>query len=315
MTAGLPTLQERVEQYVAERRRLGFALRSEARQLYAFARFAADGGHVGPLTLDLAVRWATEPSRRGRHFPGRRIEVLRPFARACAAIDGASAVPPRGLVGPTRRRPLHHLYTAAQVTALLRATRTLGPAGGLRPTTYLTLFGVLAACGLRISEALRLERHAVDLARDLLVVRMTKFRKSRLVPLHPTTTVALRRYAAARDRLVPRPWAATFFVGDTGAPLPYATVRGIFRRLSTRLGWEAVVPRPRLHDFRHTLASQRLRQWSAQRGDVGARLAALATYLGHAHITDTYWYLTASPELLAGAARRFETFAAHGGTP
>lgn len=207
MTAALPTLPERVEQYVAERRRLGFALRSEAQQLHAFARFAADCGHVGPLTLDLAVRWATEPSRRGRRFPGRRIEVLRPFARACAVVDGTSAVPPRGLVGPTRRRPLHHLYTAAQVRALLQATRALGPAGSLHPMTYTTLFGVLAVCGLRISEALHLERHEAELARDLLVIRMTKFRKSRLVPLHPTATAALRRYAAARDRLVPRPRA------------------------------------------------------------------------------------------------------------
>ena len=308
------TMLESVEQYVGERRRLGFALRSEANQLRAFARFAADLGHVGPLTLDLAVQWATAPSRRGRQFPGRRLEVLRPFARVCAAVDGASAIPPRGLVGPTRRRPLHHLYTAAQVQALLQATRTLGPAGGLRPTTYTTLFGVLAVCGLRISEALHLGRPDAELARGLLVIRATKFRKSRLVPLHATAAAALRRYAAERDRLVPRPTAATFFVGDAGAPLPYPTVRGIFQRLSARLGWADLVPRPRLHDFRHTLACQRLRDWSAQRGDVGLRLAALATYLGHAHVTDTYWYLTGSPELLALATRRFETFAARGST-
>jgi integrase len=297
-----------VEEYLADRRRLGFALEIEGQQLRSFGRFADSVGHAGPLTIDLAVRWATSSSRRRPRFPGRRLEVIRPFARYRAAVDGASAIPSRFLLGPPRRRPVHHIYTDGQLGALVLEAGNLRPAGGLRPKTYATLFGLLAACGLRVSEALRLGRTDVDLRRAVLTIRVTKFRKSRLVPLHSTTVAALRAYANERDAVVVRRAAAsTFFVDPAGKPLPYSTVRNAFLRLSGSLGWSRLEPRPRIHDLRHTFACHRLRDWYAEeRVDVGTKIAALATYLGHAHITDTYWYLTGSPDLLALAARRFE---------
>jgi integrase len=152
-------------------------------------------------------------------------------------------------------------------------------------------------------------REEVDLKGNVLVVRATKFRKSRLVPMHITTVEALRRYAAERDRLVLCPVDQTFFVSDRGSALPYTTVRDAFLHLRRALGWAGLTPRPRIHDLRHTFACHRLRDWYDQGVDVSARIASLATYLGHAHVTDTYWYLTGSPDLLALAATRFEKLA------
>lgn len=314
MTPG-PTMEMLVEDYLARRRSLGFALRVDAGQLRSFARFADGTGHQGPLTVDLIMRWATQPGRRTRRFPGRRLAVIRPFARDRAGVDPASEVPPAGLLGPARRRAVRHIYTDAQLLALVAEARKLGPTGGLRPMTYATLFGLLAACGLRVSEALRLMHADVDLERGVLTVRMTKFRKTRLVPVHATTADALRAYAQHRDSVLPQQAATTFFVTTSGTALPYSTVRHVFKRLRGSLGWDKADPRPRIHDLRHTFACRRLGAWYAAGVDVAVQIAALATYLGHAHITDTYWYLTGSPELLALAAQRFELFTAPTLTP
>jgi integrase len=295
-----------VKEYLADRRNLGFALKSEGTQLRSFALFADGVGHRGPVTIDLAVRWASSPNPRGRRFPGRRIEVIRPFARYRASIDAASEVPSRFLLGPRRCRPLHHIYTDEQIVELLAEAGKVRPAAGLRPKTYTTLFGLLAATGLRISEALRLARPDVDLTTGVLVIRATKFRKTRLVPLHATAVDALRGYVLERDRLVPHATASTFFLAAGGGALHYSTVRTVFLHLRRALGWAGLAPRPRIHDLRHAFACHRLRDWYAQDLDPAVRIASLATYLGHAHVTDTYWYLTGSPDLLALAAARFE---------
>jgi integrase len=305
-----------VDDYLARRRSLGFALRNAGGQLRSFARFADGTGHQGPLTVDLITRWATQPSRHPRQFPECRLAVVRPFARDQAGVDPSNEIPPAKLLGAARRRGVRHIYTDAQLVALLAEASQLGPASSLRPATYATLFGLLAACGLRVSEALRLTQADVDLGHAVLTVRMTKFRKSRLVPLHPTTADALRIYARSRDRLVPRrATATTFFVTKSGSALPYATVQHVFTRLRSSLGWDPADPRPRIHDLRHTFACRRLGAWYAAGIDASVKIAALATYLGHAHITDTYWYLTGSPELLALAARRFEPFTTPAPTP
>lgn len=300
-----PTMLDLVDEYLVDRRSLGYALRIDGAQLRNFARFADTTGHCGPLTLTLILRWVVLPGRRARRFPGRRLDCVRPFAQARAAIDPANEVPPRGFVGPPRRRPVHHIYADAQVTTLVAAAHALGPSGTLRGATYGTLFGLLAATGLRVSEARNLTRADVDLGEAILHIRATKFRKSRLVPLHPTAASALRSYALRRDRAArPLPTAA-FFVGAHGMPLPYSTIRAVFLSLRRTLGWEQLDPRPRIHDLRHTFACRRLRDWYAAGVDVAPLVASLATYLGHAHVTDTYWYLTASPDLLAQAADRF----------
>jgi len=212
-------------------------------------------------------------------------------------------------LGPSCRRIDPHIYSPKEVAALLSAAGNLAPAGGLRPQTYITLLGLLASTGLRISEALRLTRSDVDLNTGILTITKTKFHKSRLVPLHPSTTKALKQYVERRDRLYPLAQARTFFLSDLGIPLKYGAVRDTFRELRRRLGWRGDSGRraPRIHDIRHTFACRRLLTWYEEGADVNQRLPALSTYLGHVRVSCTYWYLTAVPDLMAIASSRFES--------
>ncbi|HYS19639.1 MAG TPA: tyrosine-type recombinase/integrase [Gemmatimonadales bacterium] len=296
-------------EYLAARRALGFALRIEGQQLLTFARYADRGGHRGPLTTALAVRWATRSPVASPIGRARRLDTVRPFARYLAATEPRTEIPPTRLLGPSHRRLPPHVYSSEEIRALLRAAAALPPVGGLRPLTYATLFGLLACTGLRISEALRLARSDVDLAARVLTVRETKFRKTRLVPLHPSASRALGRYAAQRDRVHPRPAWPRFFLSEAGTPLAYSTVRTVFLRLRQALGWCRAGERPpRIHDVRHTFACHRLQRWYQDGADVEQHLVALSTYLGHAKVSDTYWYLTGTPTLLGTTAARFERF-------
>lgn len=198
--------------------------------------------------------------------------------------------------------------------ALLKATDALLPVDGLRPMTYRTLFGLLAATGLRISEALQLKPQDVDLEHELLTVRETKFRKSRLVPLHPTAVVALRRYAEIRERKLGSQNVEAFFVSDRGKPLPDRTVHSTFEKLRERMGWVARGGHaaPRIHDLRHSYICRGLLRSYGQHQPIDNVIDVLSTYVGHAKVSDTYWYVTATPELMAVAAQRFAQFAEKG---
>jgi integrase len=306
------TMVSLVEEYLVMRRKLGFALEIEGQQLMRFARYADRAGHRGPLTIELAVRWALLGRDRGCVAAARRLDAVRRFAKHRWLLDARTQVPPEGLLGQSyRRRPMPHIYSDGELAALLKAASALGPSRGLRPRTYVTLLGLLAATGLRISEALRLTRGDVDLNTGVLTVVQTKFQKSRLVPLHPTTTRALRRYARARNRRYPRvSRAMAFFLTERGTSLKYWRALMTFTALRTQLGWTGPRgQRPRLHDLRHTFAVRRLIRWHRRGVDLHHRIAALSTYLGHVKVTDTYWYLTAVPELLAITGRQYERFA------
>jgi integrase len=301
-----------VEEYLEYRRRLGVRLRVEGWLLKAFARYADDSDHRGPLTTELAVRWARLPAHATPTYQARRLRVLRGFARYRAIFDPGTEIPPEGLLGPASRRPTPHIYTEAEQSALLAAARRLKSPTGLRPRTYATLIGLLSCTGLRISEALRLSRDDVDWGQRTLTIRQTKFHKSRLVPLHPTTVQALETYARFRDQCHPIPGTDAFFVSERGTPPTYGTVDHTFGELRTHLPGP---PRPegrapRIHDLRHTFACQRLLRWYAEGVALDHAILSLSTYLGHAQVSDTYWYLTTVPELLAIAAARFEQFAA-----
>jgi integrase len=309
--SGRATMIDRAKEYLAYRRALGFALDSSGALLLQFARFADHSTHRGPLTADLALRWASSPQTASPRYRAERLSIVRGFARYLAAEDGRSQVPDRCLLGKNHTRLQPHIYSEQQLCELVLAAAKLPPSYRLRPHTYSTLFGLLASTGLRVSEALSLGRGHVDLARGILRIEQTKFRKSRLVPLHPTTARALRRYARERDR----DWLAqdseSFFVGGHGQALPYSTVRSTFRRLCAKLGWRSngMLPRPRMHDLRHSFACRRLLRWYQQGVNVDHAIASLSTYLGHAKVTDTYWYLTGTAPLLATAGKRFEKFA------
>lgn len=308
--SGPATMVARVEAYLAARRGLGFQLRIEGGELLRFARYADTSGHRGPVTVELALRWAQTAASSTRLYRARRIETVRCFARHQALIEPATEIPPARVLGPAHRRTQPHIYSQAQIAQLLALAARLPSRKGLRATTYVSILGLLACSGLRISEALRLRLEDVDLHAGVLTIRETKFHKSRLVPLHPSATMALRAYVACRDKIQPQFPGATLFIGEVGRKLAYTTVRMVFRELVDETG--AGVPgrrRPRLQDLRHTFACRCLLRWCREGIDVHQRISALSTYLGHAKVSDTYWYLTGVPELMALTASRFERFA------
>jgi integrase len=308
----IPTMTDRVDEYLAYRRALGYQIRVEGRLLQSFARFADASGHRGPLTVELALRWARLPEHAARLYQARRLEVVRTLAKYLAPREPGTEVPARGLLGPAHARKPPFIYSEADIVALIAAARALAPDDGLRPRTYAALIGLLACTGLRIHEALSLKTSDVDLDAGVLTVRQTKFRKSRLVPLHASAVGALRGYAMARQAYCRGIPDAPFFVSDAGRSLAYSTVRQTFHQLLRRAMPEATPPdriRPRLHDMRHTFACRCLLAWYRDGTKIDQAIDQLSAYLGHARVTDTYWYLTGVPELLALAGQRFEQFA------
>jgi integrase len=289
----------KVRAYLAHRRALGFKLQSEGLRLLEFGRYADRRRHGGPLTTQLAVRWACLPKSADRLYHARRLEIVRCFAKHLLLTEPRTQVPPRHLLGPAHRRRSPHLYTPAQLEQLLRRAAKL--TGRFRPQTWRTLIGLLACSGLRISEALQLRVDDVDWTHSLLIIRESKCGKSRLVPLHRTAVAALQDYAQLRQKTFPP--AEYFFVSEGGTRLARSTVGQTFDQL--RKGIPYTRRPPRLHDLRHTMASEVLWRWQSSRKGAVNRILILSRFLGHSHVEDTYWYLTALPQMLAEAAQRF----------
>jgi integrase/recombinase XerD len=300
----------RVETYLAYRRRHGFKLSIDGTQLRSFARFADEVGTEDHLTVALAIAWAQSSRRPSPLTWARRLEVLRGFARFCLREDPATEIPPQSLFGPAHRRLVPHIYTAAELSALLEAANGLAPEQGLRPATCRCIFGLLAASGLRISEALALTRADVDLEAGVLCIREAKFHRQRWVPLHPSVTESLIAYVRQRDRLVHRPASDRFFLRDDGHSANQSGILYALQTLCRQLGWQprGDYPHHRLHDLRHTFIVMSTLRFYEQGIDVDRAVLALSTYVGHAKVTDTYWYFTGIPELMAIAAERFHRY-------
>lgn len=294
-----------VERYVALRQTLGYRLRNAASHLRAFAQFAAARGdtHVRAAT---AVDWATEgPSPNARHIRLRRVVQ---FARFAHAEDPAHEIPPGTLFYAPTVRTLPYIYTPTEIARLVAAAGRLRNTYPCRRQVYATLFGLIAATGLRVSEALDLQLD--DIQPDgVLRIRHTKFGKSRLVPVHPTVQEALARYLDRRRR-----WFVAdehVFLSASNRRISSSTVSYTFRHVR-QLARLASAPRrlPRIHDLRHTFATRALEQCATRREAVGRHFVALATYLGHADIVHTYWYLEATPDLLTHIAAAAEQLVA-----
>jgi len=309
---GSCTMQERVEQYVSARRKLGYQMSVEGRELLRFARFADELDYRGPLSTEIALKWARAAHDCSSLYQARRLEVVRCLARYLSAIEPGTEIPPKGLLGSAHRRTQPHIYRPQEIAALMKAAATLDPKDGLRPMSYGTLIGLMACTGLRLCEALRLDCGDVDSKGDLLSIRQSKFRKSRLVPLHPSASRMLYRYATFRDRYICNPRCSRFLVSERGTALKPSVVHWTFSGLRRIAGVASSEGRrePRLYDLRHTFACRRLLQWYGEGRDVNQCINWLSTYLGHARVTDTYWYLSGVPELMSLAADRFERFAA-----
>lgn len=303
----MSTLQTLLEEYLGVRRALGAQLRCQGHLLQQFVEFVAHEGDLF-ITTELALRWAMQPADAQPTWWAHRLGVVRRFAQYAHGVDPRTQVPPPDLLPYPYRRQPPYLYRDDEIRRLLDAARQLPGITGLRPDTYATLLGLFVVTGMRTNEPLRLQRDDVDLAHGVLTVRHSKFGKSRHVPVHDSTRQALRRYAAHRDRLCPHPHCRRFFLSERGTPITEWALRYTFVKLSRQTGLRASTDShgPRLHDFRHRFAVETLKRWYRRDLDVEPRMPQLATYLGHAHVSDTYWYLTAVPELLALAARRLE---------
>jgi integrase len=311
------TLQALVERYLDERHRLGFSARTQAYALRGFARHLQTVGHSGPITVEVMADWArcdSHASSDPRTW-ARRLKLLRTFMHWLVQFEPGTEVPDDAIFGRLPKRLAPHIYNEPEIIDLLAAARLIGPTSGLRGIIYETLFGLLASTGMRISEALALTNSDVNLKQGMLTIHLAKFGKSRQVPLHPSTVEALRHYRERRDLAgVSAQDDAPFFVGTRGRrrgmPLGDRQVHRVFIELRERLSWcnRGAHHAPRIHDLRHTFVVRRIVLWQAQGVDVDQAMLSLSTYVGHASVTNTYWYLSAVPELMALAADRFESF-------
>jgi integrase len=300
-------LRDAIADYLALRRSLGFKLRATAAGLTEFASFLEQ--KAAPyITTALALEWAMQAVAHQPSTWARRLGFVRVFARHWSATDPRTEIPPAGLLPFRAQRARPYLYTEQEIQRLLAAAKQLSSVSGLRPWTYHCLFGLLAVSGLRISEAIKLERQDVDFNQGLLTIRQTKFNKSRLIPLHISTRDVLAEYAQRRDQLLPTQSSQCFLLNDHGRRLESSAVRRTFYDLSRQIGLRGPVDHtgPRLHDFRHRFALNTLIQWYRAGEDIERRLPVLSTFLGHAHAADTYWYLSIHPELMGLATKRLE---------
>lgn len=301
----MSALSGHVEDYLRLRRTLGFKLERAGCLLPQLVAYLEAAG-ASTVSSDLAIAWARLPERAQPNHWAQRLAIARGFAAYLQPIDPATEVPPAGVFPARRHRPTPYLWSPADIRRLLEGCRQLRPP--LRAATYHALFGLLATSGMRVGEAVALDRDDIDLDTGVITIRQAKHDRWRLVPLHPSTTEALRRYASERTRRCPRPHSGTFFVSSTGnGGLDRSSVAKTLRTITTDMGTRTATVHPRTHDLRHSLAVRTLIDWMTDGVDVDERIAVLSTYLGHISPADTYWYLSASPELMQLAAARLDT--------
>ncbi len=300
----MSSLRQALADYLRVRRRLGFELKATERYLEQFVGFL-EGAGAERITSELAVMWAMLPRDAHPHQWSQRLSIVRVFARYVATLDPDSEIPSTELLRARRARVAPYIYSPAEIAALIEATGQLTPP--LRAAGYRTVIGLMATTGLRLGEALGLDRQDVDLADGALHVRAGK-PKQREVPLHPTTTRALRSYGRERDRRWSQPQSPAFFLNTRGARLAKPEFNHHFAQLIRRIGLDGAGERarPRPHDLRHTMAVRTLRDWIEAGEDVDRRMPELSTFLGHVQPESTYWYLQAVPELMALIAARLQ---------
>ena len=294
-------LIEDVESYLKVRRESGFDLKHAGSVLRRFAHFAAGRGetHVHARTAIECATTASSPGERSR-----RLKAVIRFAHYVRAEDARHEIPPDGIFGYHKKRRVPFIFSPADISQIIEYAMRLGPAGSLRPYTYATLFALLSVTGLRVSEALALR--ISDITPDGLVIRKTKFKKSRLLPLHATAAAGLERYLARRKRMTGDD--DHFFVSLRGCGFRYETVRSVFHKVIYAAGIDSARRKPTIHSLRHTFAVRALEACPNDRDHVGRHILALSTYMGHAHVSDTYWYIEATPQLLGDIAKAWDAF-------
>ena len=297
-------LAQHLSDYLAMRRALGFKLDRSGALMAQFVGYLDSVGAT-VITMDAALAWATQPEGASASWRSSRLAATRLLAKYMINLDPATEVPPTDLIPSPRPRATPFIYSRSDITALMDAA-TESTSVPLIAATYRTLIGLLTVTGMRVGEAISLDRDDLDLDEGVLVVRQGKFGKSRELVLHPSTITTLAEYAALRDRTRPSTWTRAWFISSSGARLNYKNVHERFHRLTQTAGLtpRSATCRPRIHDLRHTFAVTTLLGWYRSGVDVQVRLPLLSTYLGHVDPGCTYWYLTATPELMQTAAQR-----------
>jgi integrase/recombinase XerD len=301
------SLASHLESYLELRHRLGFKLRLAGGLLRRFVLFAQER-KARFITRKLALDWATLPADCQPAQWANRLGILRRFALHVSAVDPRTEVPPQELLPHRYHRKPPYLYSDKEICQLIQTLGSLPAPNDLRALSHATLLGLLAVTGMRLGEAIALDRKDVDLHRGLLTVRQAKFNKSRLIPLHFTTQKKLRAYECVRDQRYTHPTSPSFFLSERGTRLTDCTVRRWFIVASHKMGLRGPADRrgPRIHDVRHVFAHKTILNWYRRGCDVEAHLPELTTFLGHGHVADTYWYISSSPELLKLATQRLE---------
>jgi integrase/recombinase XerD len=297
----MSVLSQHVDDYLQLRRSLGFKLERAGWLLPQLVGYLEAAG-APTLTSELAIAWARQPAHTRPNHWAQRLAVARGFARYLQTIIPATEVPPSGVFPTSRHRPTPYLWSKRDICRLLEHARSLHPP--LRAATHETLFGLLATTGMRIGEAIGLESGDIDFNAGVITIREAKFDRTRLVPLHPTVTDALGRYLTERDRLCPDPRSPALFLSNVGTALTRTGVARTLRQLTTSMGIRTDTVHPRAHDLRHSFAVETLLRWQRAGVDIDAAMPRLSIYLGHIAPADTYWYLSAVPELMELAAHR-----------
>jgi integrase len=302
-------LRDAVDQYLTLRRSLGFKLCNTEWVLHRLLDFM-EQEEATHISVELVSRWLQQPNRAQLSTWAARVGIVRRFATWHQPTDSRTEIPPPDLIPSRIHRKPPYIYTDEEVERIVVAASGLPSRTGMRALSFSTLYGLIAVTGMRISEAVGLDREDVDLRQGELTIRHAKFGKSRLVPLHASTRTVLSRYAARRDRIMPRVDTEAFFISERGARVTRSNAQGNFAKISQDIGLREPQADylhgqgPRIHDLRHRFAVKTLIDWYRAGVDVERQLPKLATYLGHTHINDTYWYIEAVPELLQLATER-----------
>ena len=304
-------LARQIEEYISYKRSLGFQIKIEAEELRRFAAYTRNIGYSGSLTSELAIQWATLKDSYSLWYRARRLETIHTFAKYIIAFDPCAQIPQTGVFGKCHTRTAPYIYTDEEISSLMDEAKNLFCPDGIRSYTVSTAIGLLRSTGLRVSELTLLKNKDVRLADSCLFINSSKFKKDRIVPLHLTTTSALEAYSLfIAEKLGARDINSYFFVSSYGRRFNTRAFEYAFKLIRTALYPETMV-KPgtrniRLYDIRHTFACETIREWLETGQDANQKLYLLSTYMGHVKPEDTYWYLSATPKLLAVSCNHYE---------
>jgi site-specific recombinase XerD len=299
-------LTRQIEEYILYKQSLGYLVKIESQELRRFAKYTREIDYDKPLTAELAMQWASLDNSRPRQYMARRLETIHTFAVYISAFDEEAQVPQNGVFGKVGKRTAPYIYTDAEVAALVRGAGILHSPDGIRGRTVETAIGLMYATGIRVTELTSLHISDVRLDKGWLFINNSKFKKDRIVPLHPTAAVKLKEYRTFIDgEIGARDDEDFFFVTSYGHRFNTRALEYAFQQIRS-YAFPNADRQPRLYDLRHTFACNTIMRWLEAGVDVNRKLYLLSTYMGHVKCEDTYWYLSATPELLAIAACKFE---------